>query len=204
VLKRAQEPETQRALLQFFLPWALMGIGLTLLATLGPDVYVRALSILGLYVFTPLGKSLGVTIGIDFFTAGGAGIAGLGWGAWEAMAAVILLILFADACISMFIVWNMDHARGIPVIGWALRAAETAARGALARSARLRKMAFAGLLLFTIVPLYGTGPIVTPVMGRMMGLTSVATWIAVVLGSAIRSTLLGLATLGVLRAVGVA
>lgn len=200
---RVHEPPVQRALLKLFVPWGIAGFAFTALFALGPDAYARVVVLTGLYVLTPLGKLTGMSFGMALLTSGVPGVPGLGWSAGTAMAAMLLLILFLDAVISLFIVWNFGHVQRVPGLGGVIHAAERAARAAIARYAWLRRTAFAGLVTFAVIPLYGTGPIVSPIVGRIIGLGAGSNWLAILIGSVIRSTLLGLATLGFLGALGI-
>jgi hypothetical protein len=98
-------------------------------------------------------------------------------------AAVIAFMVFVDATLSLFLVWNLDYAKKIPYLGKLVEWTEAKGEKALA---------------FVMIPFQYTGAAVGSIAGRILGMTSLMTWLAVILGSFFRSTLITLVYMGVL------
>jgi len=112
--------------------------------------------------------------------------------------ALIAFILFVDSVISLFLVWNLDYARKIPYIGKLVVRAEESGEKAIRKYKWAKRLGFIGLVIFVMIPLQYTGAAVGSIVGRLIGMTPLMTWLAVVVGSFFRSTLVTFIYIGAL------
>lgn len=153
-----------------------------------PEVYAKYAAVLTTYFFMPL------------FGTEAAILAGLhpNFGIPLPPAAIIAFMVFVDATLSLFLVWNLDYAKKIPYLGKLVEWTETKGESALMRYKWAKRLGFVGLTAFVMIPFQYTGAAVGSIAGRILGMTSLMTWLAVVLGSFLRSTLVTLVYMGVL------
>ena len=105
-------------------------------------------------------------------------------------AALISFIIFTDADLSLFLVWNLDYAKKIPGIGKLVEGVEEGGEKAIRKYKWVKRRRVIGLVLFVMIPISWTGSAVGSIIGRLIGMTSLMTWLAVVIGSSFRSILL--------------
>lgn len=123
------------------------------------------------YAVTPLGKTLilaGPLAGLDV---------------WSVFAG----LLFVDAIESLFFVWNFDYAARIPVIGRIILIVEKKAQAAMRQRPWLGRFLYVGIVIYVAIPLFGTGPIVGTIVGRLLNLKYQWLWLMVVIGSVLAS-----------------
>ncbi len=113
--------------------------------------------------------------------------AGLGLGIPPA--GLVAFILFTDANLALFLVWNFDYAKKIPGLGKVVERAEENGEKAIKKYKWAKRFGFLGLVLFVMFPLQYTGSAIGAVAGRLIGMTPLMTWLAVVAGCFLRSTL---------------
>jgi hypothetical protein len=163
---------------QFFFPWVLLvSIGTTsvlfLMAWKGWDVAEHLLDIWIFYTLPPAGKE---TI-IPKAVAGGVP----GWIAGPATSIV-------DVCISMFLIWNYDWVKKIPIMGPALERTEAKGRERVERARWFKRTAFIFCTFVVFVPFSGSGGFGGTIFGRVLGMNPYMVLLAVVIGSSIGST----------------
>jgi uncharacterized membrane protein len=112
--------------------------------------------------------------------------------------ALIAFIVFTDAVLALFLVWNFDYAKKIPYLGILVAKAEESGEQALMRYKWAKRFGFLGVVLLVIIPIQWTGSAVGAIVGRLIGMTPWITWLAVLSGTFIRSTLITLISIGVL------
>lgn len=153
-----------------------------------PEVYARYATVATTYFFMPL------------FGTEAAVFAGLhpNFGSPLSPAAIIAFMVFIDSVLSLFLVWNLDYAKKIPYLGKLVEWSETKGEKALMKYKWAGRLGFIGLTAFVMIPFQYTGATVGSIVGRILGMTSLMTWLAVVLGSFLRSTLITLVYIGVL------
>ncbi|HJH25526.1 MAG TPA: hypothetical protein C5S37_01875 [Methanophagales archaeon] len=137
-----------------------------------PEMYPNYAKVLGSYSF-PIGGSLvavrpGLTLPPVSF---------------------ISFVVFTDAVLALFLVWNFDYAKKIPGLGKLVERAEEGGEKAIRKYKWAKRFGFIGVVVLVIFP-FVAGSAVGSVVGRLIGITPLMTWLAVVLGTFIRSTLL--------------
>jgi uncharacterized membrane protein len=105
---------------------------------------------------------------------------------------LIAFIVFTDVVLALFLVWNFDYAKKIPYLGILVVKTEESGERALSKYKWAKRLGFLGVVLLVIIPIQWTGSAVGAIVGRLIGMTPLMTWLAVVLGSFLRSTLITL------------
>jgi len=170
------------AIAKLIIPFCLGIAAAVILFLAGQDVYTRYATVFSIYSFMPLGGAIAAIP------------AGLGLGIHPAG---LTFIVFSDALVSLFLVWNFDHAKKIPLIGKIVEKVEESGNKALRRYRWAKRFGFVGLVLLVIFPLQWTGSAVGSIVGRLIGMPPLMTWLGVVLGTFIRTTLFTLISIGV-------
>ncbi len=159
----------------------LAGLALILLALAvlyGRDTVVFVLSLF-LGGFVGAGKLVILAGGIDSAPVG----------TWPLAA----MVVYGDAGTSLMIMANMNFIYRIPVLGRRLAEARQVGYRVLRTHKWMRRAAELGLAVFVALPFQGSGAVLGVVLGRILGLTRLAIFSFVVLGSAAGSALVALA-----------
>lgn len=163
---------------QFIFPWILFLIVATvtvtsLTAVMGWDQGRALLDIWIFYTLPPAGKESlipsAVSKGVPGFMAGISASA-------------------VDICVSMFLIWNYDWVKKLPIIGPALERTEAKGRQKAEKTRWFSKATFILTTFFVFVPFSGSGGVGGTVFGRIVGLRPYRVLLAVALGSFIGST----------------
>jgi uncharacterized membrane protein len=193
------QPRIQLALLKLAIPFALAGlVVLAILEFLGIGVATKLGAVFALYFFNPAGKEVAIPVAVLSPDRTPFGIPALGLDPVLTWA----FILFVDACTALFLVWNYDHVLRVPFVGRFFAWVERRGNAVVVRRKWIRRLAFFGLVLYATLPLEGTGAIGGSVVGRAIGLSPGGTFMAVVSGSVIRTTVTLLVVKGVLHLLG--
>jgi len=157
----------------------LLAIGLSL----DPDTRMKYWYLCMAYFFPPLGKESVIPIGIaggDIFVPIVNANIHISPIDPNIMAFSIALI---DSVVSLFVVWNYDLVKKIPILGRFIKKVEELGRKGSRKYAWVRPLKFIGIVLFVMVPLQGSGGLVGSILGRLIGMRAVTTWSAVTLGA---------------------
>lgn len=157
------------ALVKFFMPFIFSTIGILILFLALPwDTFQKLGTWMILYFFPPLGKEsvipAAIAQGIHPLLIAGA-------------------IAFIDIMVGLFLVWNFDLARKIPLIGNFIRRIEAKGNDILAKKPWVEKLAFTGIILFVMFPFQGSGAVGATIVGRMLGMNPRKVWYAVIIGA---------------------
>jgi uncharacterized membrane protein len=173
------------ALAKFLIPWGFaVATVLFFWLFVDPETMGKYATVFSIYSFVPLIGTLSVVP------------TGLRLGIHPVP--LIAFIIFTDAVLAMFLVWNFDYAKKIPGLGKIVeRVGENGAK-ALERYKWAKRFGFIGVVLLVIFPLQWTGAAVGSIVGRLIGMPSLMTFLAVIIGTFIRSTLSALIYLGAL------
>jgi uncharacterized membrane protein len=173
------------AIAKFIIPFCIAGVTVIFfLFFVPPEVSTKYAWVISVYTFVPIGGPIAVIP------------VGLGLGIPPV--ALVSFLVFTDAILSMFLVWNFDYAKKIPGIGNFIEKAEEKGEEAMKKYKWAKGFEFIGVVIFVIFPLQWTGSSVGSILGRLIGMTPMMTWLAVILGTSIRSTLFTLISIGVL------
>jgi uncharacterized membrane protein len=158
------------SLTKFFLPviigiGAIGGTGLLL----GPQ-RIQYWPLMTGYFFPPLGKETIIPLGIHL-------------GFHPILMA--LSIATIDIIVALFLLWNYDLAKTIPFVGTFMRKVEEKGRGVEDRYGWIKPLRFFGIVLFVMVPFQGSGGLVGSIVGRLIGMKPLNTFLAINMGAII-------------------
>ncbi|MBE0517480.1 MAG: small multi-drug export protein [Methanophagales archaeon] len=170
------------ALAKLLIPFGIAGFTVAFLGLFFPEDFGKYVTVFGVYSFLPLIGTLSVVP------------TGLGLGIPPVP--LISFIIFTDAVLSLFLVWNFDYAKKVPGIGELVERVERSGEEAIRKYKWAKRFGFIGVVLLVIFPLQWTGAGVGSIVGRLIGMPSLMTWLAVIIGTFIRSTLATLICLG--------
>ena len=164
------------ALVKLLLPFGIAGAAVAFLWLFLPEDFGKYLSVFSVYSFVPLIGTISV---IPY---------GLGLGIQPIP--LIAFIIFTDAVLALFLVWNFDYAKKIPGLGKLVERVGESGEKALQKYKWAKRFGFIGVVILVIFPLQWTGAGVGSIVGRLIGMPSLMTWLAVIIGTFIRSTIL--------------
>ena len=168
-------------LAQFFIPW---GIALLVIACLylflNPDTFWTLLFWMGIYFFPPFGKEsvipaaqLERTLPIDY-PEGFVGIE-----PWLIASAVA----FIDIIVGLFLIWNFDFVKKIPLLGKWVSKVESKGRKTITNNRSIEALSFVGVVLFVMFPFQGSGGVGASIVGRAIGMNPYKVWTAIIIGA---------------------
>lgn len=157
--------------LQFIVPFI---IGLTVVGLVGifltDGIPGKYWSLVSAYFFPPLGKESvipsGVILGIDPLV-------------------MALSIAFVDFIVALFLVWNYDLAKKIPLVGLFMSKVEKIGKSSSSKYSWIKPLRFIGIILFVMVPFQGSGGLVGSILGRLFGMKPWTTLYAITIGAVI-------------------
>jgi len=95
---------------------------------------------------------------------------------------LVLVAAFMTVVTAFFWTYNLDLFERLPRLGPALQRARTRMAANLAAHRWIRRLAVVGVGLFVLMPLPGSGTVGGSIMGRIVGLTRRASFVAVTIG----------------------
>jgi uncharacterized membrane protein len=172
----------------FFLPIVL---GLSMFALLGVTLEETTWNVLCplliAYFFPPFGKETIIPLAIGVLDQG----ATVPFLNIEITAAhihpvlIALSIAFIDMIVALFLVWNYDLAKKIPLIGTFMETIEQKGKNSEEKYGWVKPLRFIGIMLFVMVPFQGSGGLVGSILGRLFGMKPWNTFFAISLGAII-------------------
>jgi uncharacterized membrane protein len=92
-------------------------------------------------------------------------------------------IAFVDIMVALFLVWNYDLVKKIPVVGNIMERIENTGKDSSSKYAWIKPLEFIGIVLFVIIPFQGSGGFFASVVGRLFGMRPWNVFVAIVIGS---------------------
>ncbi len=132
------------------------------------DQLVTMLAAMGGYLFPPLGKESMIPFAIANYVP------------WPV---VVVSIAMVDVILALLVMWNYDHVLRIPFIGPKLEALAERGRGVIVKKDWLKKLSYAGIALFVMVPFEGSGGLTASIIGRMLGMEKRRVFLSVCAGA---------------------
>jgi len=170
-MNRKEKSDLLLQLGKFFIP-ILVGIGT--IAAVGflmkASLRLKYFPLVTGYFFPPLGKETIIPSGVV------AGINPL---------IMALSIAFVDIIIALFLVWNYDLAKKIPIVGKFIIKVESIGKRSSSKYAWIKPLRFIGIVLFVMVPFQGSGGLVGSILGRLIGMKPWNTFFAISTGAII-------------------
>ena len=138
------------------------------------DMQGKYWSFISAYFFPPLGKETiipaGILIGIHPLV-------------------MALSIAFVDFIVALFLIWNYDLAKNIPLIGTFMKKVESIGETSSNKYSWIKPLRFIGIMLFVMIPFQGSGGMVGSIVGRLIGMKPWTTLISITLGAVIGCTI---------------
>jgi len=162
---------------KFFLPFIL---GFSVIGGVGflleESLRIRYWPLVSTYFFPPLGKETVIPLGIA------SGIPPV---------IMALSIAFVDVIVALFLLWNYDLAKKIPIVGKFIIKVEEKGKNVEEKYGWVKPLRFIGIVLFVIVPFQGSGGLVGSIVGRLIGMKPLNTFFAISIGAVIGTLLIG-------------
>jgi uncharacterized membrane protein len=139
------------------------------------------------YFFPPFGKETVIPLGVGLLQQGfDIPIINLHITGGQIHPILMALsIAFVDMVVALFLVWNYDFAKKIPLIGQFIQRIEDRGKLSEEKYGWVKPLRFIGIMLFVMVPFQGSGGLVASIVGRLIGMKPWITFIAISLGSVI-------------------
>ncbi len=96
-----------------------------------------------------------------------------------------LSIAFVDMVVALFLVWNYDFAKKIPLIGQFIQKIEDRGKLSEEKYGWVKPLRFIGIMLFVMVPFQGSGGLVGSIVGRLIGMKPWVIFLAISVGAVI-------------------
>jgi uncharacterized membrane protein len=97
----------------------------------------------------------------------------------------ITILVVVDAFWGAMITYNFDLLSKIPRIGKLIFRIEQKGRKILEKYRWAKRLGMLGIVIFVALPFYGTNAVIGGVVGRLMGMKELHTWLPIVLGAII-------------------
>lgn len=156
-------------IIKFFLP-IILGFCVFIIVgfSMIPNLRFKYWPLITAYFFPPLGKESVIPTGVAF------GFHPL---------VIALSIAFVDIVIALFLLWNYDLAKKIPIVGKFMEKVEDIGKNSSDKYGWIKPLRFIGIILFVIVPFQGSGGLVGSIVGRLIGMKPINTFYAITIGA---------------------
>ncbi len=105
---------------------------------------------------------------------------------------VVGIVIFVDVMCSIFLLWNLDLLKYLPVFGKWITGIEKFGKQKLKKSHKKQHNTFLLLASYVALPFQGSGGIVSTILGMLTGLNKQRIWLAVWIGSFIGSLIIAI------------
>ena len=182
-------------LIKFFLPFVLALIGMIILQIAlhlvgqGSSSF-KLIALMFVYFIPPLGKETLIPLGIS---GGTIDIPFLNQTVVVPSIDPLIMaisIAFVDIMVALFLVWNYDLAKTIPLVGDFMVKVENIGKRSSDKYGWVKPLRFIGIVLFVMVPFQGSGGLVGSILGRLIGMKPQNTFLAITIGSLVGCTLI--------------
>ena len=181
---RITQSELVIKFIKFFLPFVIAGLGILILYLIvDPSCSGKLFLLMFAYFIPPLGKESVIPIGVS---GGKLFIPFLNKTVVVPSIDPLLMALsiaFVDICVALFLVWNYDLAKKIPIIGKFMIKVENIGKSSTEKYGWVKPLRFVGIMLFVMVPFQGSGGLVGSILGRLIGMKPWNIFFAISMGS---------------------
>ena len=105
---------------------------------------------------------------------------------------VVGIVMFVDVMCSIFLIWNLDLLKYLPVFGKWIDGIEKFGKAKLKKNHKRQHNTFLLLTSYVALPFQGSGGIVSTILGMLTGLNKRRVWLAVWIGSFIGSLIIAI------------
>jgi uncharacterized membrane protein len=139
------------------------------------------------YFFPPFGKETVIPLGVGLLQQGlDVPILNLHITGGQIHPVLMALsIAYVDLVVALFLVWNYDFAKKIPLVGNFIMKIEQRGKLSEEKYGWIKPLRFIGIMLFVMVPFQGSGGLVGSIVGRLIGMKPRNTFLAIALGAII-------------------
>jgi uncharacterized membrane protein len=178
------ESELSIRITKFFLPFIIAGLVMLILYFIVEKESIGKLFILMFaYFFPPLGKESVIPIGV---TGGELTVPIINQHIVVPSINPLIMALtiaFVDIIVALFLIWNYDLAKKIPLIGKFMIKVENIGKKSTSKYSWLKPLRFIGIVLFVMVPFQGSGGLVGSIVGRLIGMKPWYVFFAISIGA---------------------
>jgi uncharacterized membrane protein len=180
-------------LAKFFIPF-ILGFGMYGIWGLLSNELSKIWPLLIAYFFPPFGKETIIPLGVGVLKEGlSVPLINLHVDPVSINPiSMALSVAFIDIVIALFLVWNYDLAKKIPIIGKFMIKVEEKGRNVEERYTWIKPLRFIGIVLFVMVPFQGSGGLVGSIVGRLVGMKPWNTFYAISIGAVIGCLLIAM------------
>jgi len=143
---------------------------------LGPETYTPAISVLLAFYF-----AVGVGWLVSPVLALASGMNPIG---------VIIFLVFISSQSSLIVSANYPLLEKIPYLGLYMKRLRRKARNIIEEKERVKKIGYISIFWLMFLPIYGTGPNVMTLVGRLLGLEWKGVWAVVTFSACVRFSLI--------------
>ncbi len=171
---------------QFCLPF-IIGFGVYGLWWIFSDELSKMWPLLIAYFFPPFGKETIIPLGIGILDKGltvpflNIYVEPLNINPIS----MVLSVAFIDIIVALFLVWNYDLAKKIPLIGKFIIKIEDKGNYVEEKYGWIKPLRFIGIILFVMIPFQGSGGLVAFIVGRLIGMKPWNTFFAISIGAVV-------------------
>ncbi|MFW6048011.1 MAG: small multi-drug export protein [Candidatus Natronoplasma sp.] len=143
---------------------------------LGPEIYTPAVSVLLAFYF-----AVGVGWLVSPVLALSSGMHPVG---------VVIFLVFISSQSSLIVSVNYPLLERIPSLGLYMERLRRKARNIIEEKERVKKIGYLSIFWLMFLPVYGTGPNVMTLVGRLLGLKWKTVWLTVTLSAWVRFSII--------------
>jgi len=147
-----------------------------ILYLLGPEIYMPALSVFLAFYF-----ALGVGWIVSPALALGSGIHPVG---------IVILLVFISSQSSLIVSANYPILEKIPYLGLYMKSLRKKAAGIIKEKELAEKAGYMSIFWLMFLPIYGTGPNVMTLAGRLLAFEWKRVWLTVTLSATVRFSII--------------
>ena len=103
-----------------------------------------------------------------------------------------LSVAFIDIIVALFLVWNYDLAKKIPLVGQFIIKIEDKGKNFEEKYGWVKPLRFFGIVLFVMIPFQGSGGLVGSIIGRLIGMKPWNIFFAISIGAVVGCLLIAL------------
>ena len=173
---------------------ALLGVGVYVLWGQLSDELSKIWPLLLAYFFPPFGKETIIPLGVGILEKG-LTVPLLNLYVVPVKinpVSMALAVAYIDIIVALFLVWNYDIAKKIPIVGQFISKVEEKGKNVEQKYGWIKPLRFIGIVLFVMVPFQGSGGLVASIVGRLIGMKSWNTFLAITIGAIVGCLLIAL------------
>ena len=180
-------------LAKFFTP-IILGFGVYTIWGILSDELAKIWPLLIAYFFPPFGKETVIPLGVGVLNKGlTVPLLNIKVNPVSVNPiSMALAVAFIDIIVALFLVWNYDLAKKIPLVGKFIIKVEEKGKNFEEKYGWVKPLRFFGIVLFVMVPFQGSGGLVGSIVGRLIGMKPWNTFFAISIGAVVGCLLIAL------------